>query len=866
MTEVFISRSGADATFAALIGTILETAGYTVILQDWDFRNNNFIDRMHAALASGARVVALLSQEYLASEHCAAEWQNVLAHDPLNRQSRLVVFRVDNCSPKGLLAGIAFWDLSKIRDNRELVQSIVLEALATKPDRISSHLIYWRSPRTIQHAKLLSTRWLLKRNTVLAEIDAAMSKEQRAVVQGNGGEGKSSIAVDYGRENTDMFSGIWWIDAMSEDSIVESLAALGKLFFAPVDPPNPLADAQRAVRFIDEAGFAKPWLFIFDDVRDQLNLDDWIPKSARILATSRSRAFSSHYLTIALPELSEEEAYALVTHESGRSIDFAEFQLLLENLGTLPLALAHAAAALRNNRALSLQSYRERLVDHLARLPPSVNYPKSVAATFNEAFLEVEKEVPGSRGILIVAGFFRSSSIPARLYDVGPLTSHSAEWWDAAIGALDRNSLIDYDPDTQSFSIHPLVQTISRQQPDSARLIEAWLEDASRAARWKAMTTTESWLSFILNSYSVSDRSEAPRCEALLRLLVNNAMILNEHGLGLYQIAEEFLEQAASFVDQISIQDAGLAVNFWTSALSYKLVESSVAIRKLTDLVDRNLEQSEAVVAACVSLSDMYRDLQRTDDALRLAEAAMHHIARLEDSKNRQEWAVSVWTKIGYLQQALGDIDSALVWHQRAAEATWQNKLSLESAAYAIRGYGAALYEAGRLRDEVSLYERLFASQSPPIQPTDLATILTQGQSLNSLVFRYASGLFQSDQFEKAVEWLEAIADNRPFIASKNDHETLYWLHAREILAIIYQRIGQPDKAIEAAHKACQLADAVYGEGSEEAIKMRQQMTVLIRSARTIAADSTSTTTALDVINIAFWLMILAGLFWYYLS
>jgi hypothetical protein len=41
------------------------------VLQQWDFANRNFMERMHAALASGARVIALLSNEYLASPHCA---------------------------------------------------------------------------------------------------------------------------------------------------------------------------------------------------------------------------------------------------------------------------------------------------------------------------------------------------------------------------------------------------------------------------------------------------------------------------------------------------------------------------------------------------------------------------------------------------------------------------------------------------------------------------------------------------------------------------------------------------------------------------------------------------------------------------
>ena len=79
---LFISRAGADADFAAVIGELLQAAGYAVVLQQWDFANRNFMERMHAALAEGSRVVALLSPEYLRSDHCQAEWQNAIAEDP----------------------------------------------------------------------------------------------------------------------------------------------------------------------------------------------------------------------------------------------------------------------------------------------------------------------------------------------------------------------------------------------------------------------------------------------------------------------------------------------------------------------------------------------------------------------------------------------------------------------------------------------------------------------------------------------------------------------------------------------------------------------------------------------------------------
>ena len=147
--SLFISRAGADVDVAAEIGGVLEAAGYGVILQQWDFNNRHFIERMHEALVSGARVVALLSPEYLVSEHCQAEWMNAIAGDPLNRKRRLILLRVAECEPAGLLAGLAYWDLVPIRDNRPLLAEVVCKAVGDHRDAAPIAGPYRRDPQSL---------------------------------------------------------------------------------------------------------------------------------------------------------------------------------------------------------------------------------------------------------------------------------------------------------------------------------------------------------------------------------------------------------------------------------------------------------------------------------------------------------------------------------------------------------------------------------------------------------------------------------------------------------------------------------------------------------------------------------------------
>src|SRR5262249_43097609 len=113
------------------------------VLQQGDLANRNFMERMHAALSSGARVIALLSNEYLASKHCEAEWQNAIATNPLNSSARLIMLRVNECTPRGLLTGLAYWDLVPIRDRPDLEhvpsQLNQGDSLGAKDERVYRH-------------------------------------------------------------------------------------------------------------------------------------------------------------------------------------------------------------------------------------------------------------------------------------------------------------------------------------------------------------------------------------------------------------------------------------------------------------------------------------------------------------------------------------------------------------------------------------------------------------------------------------------------------------------------------------------------------------------------------------------------------
>ena len=502
--NLFISGAAADAHFAAEIGRILESAGHTVVLQQWDFANRSFMERRHAALADGARVVALLSPDYLRSDHCQAEWQNAIAGDPLNTKSRLILLRVVECEPPGLLSALAYWDLVPVRDNRPLLEEIVRDAVRQERREKALDGAYWRAPRSILDAEAIRpVPGFSGCETELAALSSALLADGAiAVVQGLGGVGKSSVAREYAWRSRDQYAVIWWFDAQTESGVIDGLLRLGALFVRGLDR---LADRRVAAQQVTNSvlsGFSKPVLLIFDNLEDERFVRAWRPRSgARVLVTSRNAAWGADFTSIALRAWESETAIAYLQRESART-DLTEddARAITGALGALPLALAHAAASLRRMRMMTPRRYLERINEHLKNAPRGVEYPRSVFATFTTAIAQAEKEAAGAAAVLCFAASFAPDAIPDELFRL-PTSAYAAALQptlpdgqaldlrsaladevllDEALGALDRLSLLDFSQSSRTYGVHRLVQLAGRDLVGETA--PAWAQCAVTAA------------------------------------------------------------------------------------------------------------------------------------------------------------------------------------------------------------------------------------------------------------------------------------------------------------------------------------------------------------------------------------------------
>jgi tetratricopeptide (TPR) repeat protein len=358
---------------------------------------------------------------------------------------------------------------------------------------------HWREPRALLHDDIKPTPSFTGREAQLAVIMEALWRggshaaaiTQPAAVTGLGGIGKSTLAREYAWREQARYAGVWWLNAASEKGaeswgeVEQGLATLGDHFVRGLAQAQDRAKAARyALDFLAHAGFAKPWLLIFDNVDQPRVLEAWRPAgNVQVLATSRIDNWSAGIAPVSVEAWGPAEALEYLTRQTGRA-DLAASDLahLAETLGRLPLALSHAAAYLRRRKGVSVADYLADLDRHMSEVPSDADYRTPVYATFRAALAQAESDAPGAAALMSLAAFFAPDDIPYELFQQ-TAALYPPDLADAAekparlrelLGVLDDLSLIDLKPDAATFSTHRMVQSTARAALGGER--DAWAQ------------------------------------------------------------------------------------------------------------------------------------------------------------------------------------------------------------------------------------------------------------------------------------------------------------------------------------------------------------------------------------------------------
>ena len=130
MADFFVSYTSADDSWAQWIAYVLEEAGFTLVVQAWDFRpGSNFVLEMQNATANSERTIIVLSPDYLNSEYAASEWATAFAEDPRGAKRKLVPVVVRECLPTGLLKALIHINLAGLGEaeaHRRLLEGLAV--------------------------------------------------------------------------------------------------------------------------------------------------------------------------------------------------------------------------------------------------------------------------------------------------------------------------------------------------------------------------------------------------------------------------------------------------------------------------------------------------------------------------------------------------------------------------------------------------------------------------------------------------------------------------------------------------------------------------------------------------------------------
>jgi tetratricopeptide (TPR) repeat protein len=853
--QLFISRAGADAAFSAEIGLILEGAGYGVILQQWDFANANFMERMHTALSAGARVIALLSAEYLASDHCQAEWQNAIADDPLNKKHRLVLLRVAECEPRGLLAGLAYWDLVPIRDNRPLLAEIVRSAVGE--DRRGSGAArgaYWRESRVlIDSAAIHATPDFIGRDDELAAIAAAFRDHDRVAVVGMGGMGKSSLVREYAWRERGDHAVVWWFDAETEDGIIDGLIALGSLFVRGLNQLANRADAAKQVITSMLGGFSKPILLAFDNLEDERLLRTWPPPDgARVLITSRAAHWGGDIAPIALGTWSSATATTYLRRESGRAdLSETDSQQLATALGGLPLALAHAAAYLRNTQTVTAQSYLARLGRHLTLAPRNAEYPQAVFATFHAAIAKAESEAPGAAAVACLAGLCAPDEIPEALFaqplniypenlrPVLPEAPHPAQDLRStvadpvsvaeALGALDRLSLVAFNSATRSFTVHRLVQAAARDLAGES--FEQWAEVAVAAlgslfpdatapgtmfASWSRCEQLLPHARVALDALPVSTTS-LPAA----RLLLSCGVYMEERAA--FGDAEQLLRRALAIRESVlglEHADVGFALDRLASVLHHadRMAEAEPLYRRALAIVEATLGAEHHDTAQILNdLAAMLVHMDRSTEAEALFRRSLAIVEVISGPEHDD--VASVLNNIGFVLHHGDRIAEAEPIYRRAL-AIRETSLMPDDpkVAGSVLNLAAYLRDSGRLEEAEPLILRALAihEAGQGTEHPDIAPVL-----VNLAILYHTSGRFADEELplRRALAIQEASV-------GPGHRDTATTLHN---LALLHRDTARLAEAEQFFRRALEIREKSLGSEHRDTVRTRDELEAMLR-------------------------------------
>lgn len=475
------------------------------------------------------------------------------------------------------------------------------------------------------------------RQAILRQLHMLLSEEQDSpslrscALSGLGGIGKTQTAIEYAYRYAPNYAAVFWANVGTEEGLLESFAAIAKTLGLPVHYTQKREEV--VIPVLDWLATHRDWLLIFDNVEECALVQRFVPTSRHgsLLLITRLPTLGTLASCLELQPLSAEESVQMLLSRTGAqpfyrpsaliSADEASAaQAIATAMGGLPLALDQAAAYIEESQCSFvefLSLFQHDRLQVLQMHPSSTTYPYSVERTFTLAFERLQRQNTAAADLLTVCCFLAPDEIPEVLLIKGAsyLNKELQEALSdpfrlrATLKDLFTDALLHRNARTETLTIHPLVQTVLKEQMPEA-VQRTWIERLIRLLDQFFLIRQDQW---DMERWPLYEQV-LPHVQKVFQSAEHWRLVSPELGFLLYKAAMYLFRRARYdqaellYLRAISVQEEALGMDHPDTAFSLNALASlycdlgkckkaeALALRVLS-ICEQKLEPDHRVLA-----------------------------------------------------------------------------------------------------------------------------------------------------------------------------------------------------------------------------------------------------------------------------
>ncbi|CAK7235404.1 hypothetical protein SCUCBS95973_009258 [Sporothrix curviconia] len=636
-------------------------------------------------------------------------------------------------------------------------------------------------------------------------------------ILGQGGVGKSQLALEYLYQNPLDYHARFCIRAEGKEIIQQEFAQIGRLLNR--DSQDPIQSLDKAVQSASDwlSATDKKWLLIFDNVDAVVDIHEYLPRVGHgsIIVTTRDRDIADNLgqwsKIIELEGLSKPDAGALLRQFVADEDLNPETS---DELGGLPLAISLAGSYMRQTHISQSQycsllrgGQSVDLYNDAASVAP-LPYASTLAHCCD---MSIDLLSPAERHLMGVLSLFHVDQIPEEL--VTAVCEHVARLrylaspvaWNDAIRTLDKYSLAKISGDAsgagacRSLRIHRVNQRRIWHGLDAqpARRAEAFADasallcdvfprrrpDGGTMSREWAVC--EKWLMHVLslrNAFQPSDGLGAPIPRAYAELLCNCAWYMWERGV---KQAYEFVTHALHVCQQVQQgDDDTLLADMYVVVGALNVITLHAQGQALADF-----QKSLAIRERYTANKERRQETVSLDDRRQLANS---------------------YNNAGVAYMTMNRHAEALATLERALELKYQ----LGDETTIPYDIAVGLYNKARILMEIAAEHECQGKEADLSSSLELCekalrlAVLCNGNDFRTYQFRftYADLVLASGDLDRGLRLHEELLVERQSVMGDENNDTAVSHYG---LACAYQKTGALDKALTSIESAIKIFELV---------------------------------------------------------